>query len=63
MARLNALLGTAENTAEEIRRRVLVVGFGRRQLMLDHFERVGSALLRRKQLHITCWGLNPCGSW
>jgi predicted DNA-binding transcriptional regulator YafY len=53
MARLNALLGTAENTAEEIRRRVLVVGVGQRQLMLDHFERVGSALLRRKQLHIT----------
>lgn len=53
MARLNALLGTAENTAEEIRRRVLVVGVGQRQLQLDHFERVGSALLRRKQLHIT----------
>jgi predicted DNA-binding transcriptional regulator YafY len=53
MARLNALLGTAENTAEEIRRRVLVVGVGQRQIQLDHFERVGSALLRRKQLHIT----------
>ena len=26
---------------------------GQRQLQLDHFERVGSALLRRKQLHIT----------
>ena len=50
MARLNALLGTAENTAEEIRRRVLVVGVGQRQIQLDHFERVGSALLRRKQL-------------
>ena len=53
MARLNALLGTAENTAEEIRRRVLVIGVGQRQLMLDHFERVGSALVRRKQLHST----------
>lgn len=53
MARLNALLGTAENTAEEIRRRVLVVGVGQRQIQLNHFERVGSALLRRKQLHIT----------
>jgi predicted DNA-binding transcriptional regulator YafY len=52
MARLNALLGTAENTAEEIRRRVLVVGVGQRQIQLHHFERVGSALLRRKQLHI-----------
>lgn len=53
MARLNALLGTAENTAEEIRRRVLVVGVGQRQLQLDHFERVRFALLCRKQLHIT----------
>ncbi len=53
MARLNALLGTAENTAEEICRRVLVVGVGQRQIQLDHFERVGSALLRRRQLHIT----------
>ncbi len=52
MARLNALLGTAENTAEEIRRRVLVVGVGQRQLKLDHFERVGSGLLRRKRLMI-----------
>ncbi len=53
MARLNALLGTAENTADEIRRRVLVVGVGQRQLKLEHFERVGSALLRRKRLHLT----------
>ncbi len=53
MARLNALLGTAEDAAEEIRRRVLVVGVGQRQLKLEHFERVGSALLRRKRLFIT----------
>ena len=53
IARLNALLGTAENTAEEIRRRVLVVGVGQRQLKLDHFERVGSGLLRRKRLYIS----------
>lgn len=53
IARLNALLGTAENTAEEIRRRVLVVGVGQRQLKLEHFERVGSALLRRRRLFIT----------
>ncbi len=53
MARLNALLGTADNSAEEIRRRVLVVGVGQRQLKLEHFERVGSALLRRKRLQLT----------
>jgi len=53
MARLNALLGTAENTADEIRRRILIVGQGKRSLRLEHFERVGSALLRRKRLLIT----------
>jgi predicted DNA-binding transcriptional regulator YafY len=53
MARLNALLGTAEDAADEIRRRILIVGQGRRALRLDHFERVGSALLRRKRLLIT----------
>ena len=50
MARLNALLGTADNTAEEIQRRILIVGLGKRALKLEHFERVGSALLRRKRL-------------
>ena len=52
MARLNALLGTSEHTAEEIRKRVLIFGVGRRDLQLAHFERAGSALLRRKRLFI-----------
>ena len=34
IARLNSLLGTAENPAEEIRRRVLIVGLGKRELKL-----------------------------
>ena len=53
IARLNGLLGSAENTADEIRRRVLIVGLGRRDLKLAHFEKVGAALLRRKRLAIT----------
>jgi len=53
IARLNSLLGSAENTAEEIRRRVLIVGLGKRDLKLAHFEKVGAALLRRKRLTIT----------
>ena len=53
VARLNSLLGSAENTADEIRRRVLIVGLGKRDLKLAHFEKVGSALLRRKRLAIT----------
>ena len=53
MARLNALLGTAADAAQEIRKRILIVGQGKRALRLAHFERVGSALLRRKRLFIT----------
>jgi len=52
MARLNALLGSADNTAEEIRKRILIVGQGKRHMKIEHFERVGSALLRRKRLVI-----------
>ena len=52
IARLNALLGSAENTADEIRRRVLIVGIGKRSMKLAHFENIGSALLRRKRLSI-----------
>lgn len=53
MARLNALLGAADNTAEEIRKRILIVGQGKRHMKIEHFERVGSALLRRKRMTIT----------
>jgi predicted DNA-binding transcriptional regulator YafY len=55
MARLNGLLGCADGsdgTAEEIRQRVLIVGIGKRAMKLAHFEKVGSALLRRKRLHL-----------
>jgi len=52
VARLNALLGTADNSAEEVKRRVSVLAMGRRQVPLDCFERVGSALIGRKRLKI-----------
>ena len=51
--RLNTLLGAARTPVSEIGRRVLVVGTGKRPLKLAHFERVGSALLRRKRLQIS----------
>ena len=53
MARLNGLLGTADNTVEEVRKRVRIIGVGARQLRLQHFEQVGSSLLRRKRLLLT----------
>lgn len=53
MSRLNAILGAADNTVEEIRKRILIVGQGKRRMKIEHFERVGSALLRRKRMTIT----------
>lgn len=53
MARLNGLLGSADNTAEEVRKRVRIIGVAARRMLLSHFQTVGSALLRRKRLKIT----------
>ncbi len=53
MARLNGLMGTADDSAEEVRKRVRVIGMAARKLDLAQFERVGSALLRRKRLLLT----------
>lgn len=50
--RLNTLLGAANDTVPDLRRRVLVAGMGKRSIKLAHFERVGSALLRRRRLHL-----------
>jgi predicted DNA-binding transcriptional regulator YafY len=53
LSRLNALLGTAADTAEEVRKRVRIIGVGMRALAFDNFEKLGSALLRRRRLDIT----------
>lgn len=50
MARLNALLGTAENAQDEIRKRVKIIGVPARRMAIEHFSVVGSALLHRKRL-------------
>lgn len=52
MARLNALLDASDSSAEEIRQRICIIAQGRRRLRLEHFEQVGSALLRRQRLCI-----------
>ncbi|HEX6829330.1 MAG TPA: HTH domain-containing protein, partial [Burkholderiales bacterium] len=51
-ARLGALLGSADNSAEEIRRRVRILDMAARPLVLEQFAVVGSALLRRRRLRI-----------
>jgi predicted DNA-binding transcriptional regulator YafY len=52
LARLRALLGTTDDTAEEIHKRIRILGMAARRLALEHFAVVGSALLRRKRLLI-----------
>jgi predicted DNA-binding transcriptional regulator YafY len=53
MARLNAMLGSASDAAEDIRRKVMIAGVGRRALPLAHFQRIGWALLKGQRLQIT----------
>ncbi len=52
LARLTGLLGTADNPVEEVQRRIRIQTVGAREFHLDHFQAVGSALLRRKRLII-----------
>jgi len=50
--RLQAALGRGAGDVDELRRRVKVLGIATRDIRLEHFELVGSALLRRRQLRI-----------
>ena len=57
MDRLNALLAgkghkadEAAATAEQVRRRVRIIGLAQRSVQPKHFQRVGTALLQRKRL-------------
>ena len=53
MNRLNALLGSANNDAQEVRRRVRIIALAHRHVAPGQFQTVGSALLQRKRLAIT----------
>ena len=57
MERLNALLGSkgqeadkATSAADQVRRRVRIIGLAQRIVRPKHFQRVGTALLQRKRL-------------
>ena len=52
MARLTGLLGAADNPIEEVQRRIRIESVGARHYALEHFQAVGSALIRRKRLII-----------
>ncbi len=51
-SRLTALLGTADDSAEEIKRRIKIRIVRGRHVHLEHFEAIGSALLKRKRIRI-----------
>jgi predicted DNA-binding transcriptional regulator YafY len=52
LARLNGLLGAADDPVEQVQRRIRIQTVGARRFELDHFQAIGSALLRRKRLAI-----------
>ena len=52
LSKLSGLLGTASDPVDEIRRRIKIETVGSRHFHLDHFQIIGSALLRRKRLII-----------
>jgi predicted DNA-binding transcriptional regulator YafY len=51
-ARLRALLGSADHSAEEVERRFRLSSASRRRLALAHFETIASSTLRRRRLRI-----------
>lgn len=52
LSRLASIIGTEDNSAEEVRRRIRVETVGAREFHLDHFQVIGSSLLRRKRMVI-----------
>ena len=54
--RLQAALGDVQGDEAQLRRRVRILGMATRTLALEHFERVGSALLKRRRLAIRYYG-------
>ena len=49
---IDGILGRSETTAKELRKRLKVFGMSARKSSVEHFEVIGSALLKRKQLNI-----------
>jgi predicted DNA-binding transcriptional regulator YafY len=52
LSRLTAILGTKDNSMDNLQRRIKFETVGNRKFNLDHFQVVGSALLRRKRMMI-----------
>ena len=52
LSKLAGLLGSADDSAEEVKKRIRIETVGARHVHLDQFQVIGSALLRRKRLVI-----------
>ena len=52
LSRLTAILGTANDDADQVQKRIKIDAIGARQVHLEQFQIVGSALLNRKRLII-----------
>ena len=52
LSRLSGILGGKEDSIDEINKRIRVEVIGNRQFNLEHFQVIGSALLKRKRLII-----------
>ena len=52
LARLNALLGSQDDSADEIRKRIRILHMAARTERPEHFETVASATIRRRRLQI-----------
>jgi predicted DNA-binding transcriptional regulator YafY len=52
LSRLTGLLGAADNPVDEVKKRIRIHSVGTRHVQLEHFQRVGAALVNRKRLLI-----------
>jgi len=55
-SRLTELLGSTNDPLDQLQKRIKIETMGARKLNLDHFQVIGSSLLKRKQLHIDYLG-------
>lgn len=53
LARLGGLMGPECGSAEEVRKRIRIIGIGAREMVLDHFAVAANAVLRRRQLRLS----------
>ena len=53
MARLGGILGTGDDSLDQVHKRIRIETVGARVFHLDHFQVIGSALIRRKRLVIS----------